>query len=146
MSDIYKQEFHVRWSDLDPNLHMRHTAYADMGAATRFTFLDSIGFTMEKFSELRVGPIIFTENVSYLSEVRPGDKVIVTVQISGLSEDGRKWQMFHQFFRKSDNKRAATISISGAWFDLLKRKVCLPPEVLRATMEKVPKTEDFKII
>lgn len=49
MSEVYFLEFHVRWSDLDPNMHLRHTAYNDMCAATRFSYLESLGFTMAKF-------------------------------------------------------------------------------------------------
>ena len=146
MSDIFEQEYHVRWSDLDPNMHMRHTAYADLCAATRFSYLESLGFTMEKFAELKIGPIIFNENVSYLSEIRSGEKVMVDVRIAGLSEDGRKWKMVQRVRRKSDGKMAATLEILGAWFDVVERKVTTAPEILQSKMDQLPKTEDFKTL
>ena len=143
--EAFKQEFHVRWSDLDPNMHMRHTAYADLCAATRFNFLNSLGFTMKKFAEIKIGPIIFNENINYLAEVLPGDKVTVNVRMAGVSKDGRKWEMFHEIFRNTDNKLAATLSIKGAWFDIAKRKVTFPPADLEKTIDSLPKTDDFKI-
>lgn len=42
MNEVFEQEYHVRWSDLDPNMHMRHTAYADLCATTRFSYLESL--------------------------------------------------------------------------------------------------------
>ncbi len=146
MSEVFHQSFHVRWSDLDPNLHMRHTAYLDVCAATRFSYLENLGFDMRKFSELQVGPVIFSEYIQYKSEVLAGDKVRVNVRISGLSEDGRKWQMHQEIFKESDGKLAATLDISGAWFSLLKRKLQEPPEILKSKMNELPKTEDFKTL
>lgn len=146
MSDVYSQEFHVRWSDLDPNMHMRHSAYADLCAATRFHYLEQLGFSMAKFAELKIGPIIFNENLNYLAEVLPGDKVEVNVRISGLSEDGRKWSMHQEIFRKSDGKLAATLDIQGAWFDVVKRKVAPAPDILNSKVESLPRTEDFKVL
>ncbi len=144
--DIFKQTFHVRWSDLDPNLHLRHTAYLDLCAATRFSYLENLGFTMEKFAELKVGPILFNENISYLSEVRAGDKLTVNVRISGLSEDGRKWKMHQEIFKQSDGKLAATLDISGAWFNVVQRKLQVPPDILKSKMDLLPKTDDFRLL
>ena len=146
MSEVFEQEFHIRWSDLDPNMHMRHTAYGDLGAATRFAYLNSLGFTMKKFAELKIGPIIFTENLSYMAEVLPGDRVKVNVRISGLSKAGHKWKMHQEFFRVSDGKLAATLDITGAWFDVVQRKVSKPPEILHEKMEALPKTDGFELL
>jgi len=144
VSEVFSQEFHVRWSDLDPNIHMRHTAYLDLCAATRFSYLESMGFTMEKFAELKVGPVIFNENITYMNEVRPGDKVRVTLKVKGLSKDGRKWKMFHELYRVSDGKPAATLEILGAWFHIGDRKLRQPPELLQSNIDSIPKTEDFE--
>ncbi len=146
MSEVYSQEYHVRWSDLDPNQHMRHSAYADLCAATRISYLESFGFGMSAFAKLKMGPVLFNENIHYFSEVRPNDKVIVNVRVSGVSESGHKWTMHHEIFRKSDNKLAATIDIAGAWFDLSQRKVSAPPQELREKIDLVPRTNDFKIL
>jgi acyl-CoA thioester hydrolase len=144
--EFFEKTFEVRWSDLDPNFHLRHTAYADMCAATRFQYLASLGFTMKKFAEIKVGPVIFKENISYLKEVSPNDRVRVNCQVAGLSEDGRKWKMFHQIFRESDGEIAATLEVHGAWLDIVKRKVSMPPEDLQKIMSEQPRPDNFQII
>lgn len=146
MPEAYFQDFHVRWSDLDPNMHMRHTAYGDMCAATRFSFLDSLGFTMKEFAKLQVGPVIFNENLQYLKEVRAGETVRVDVRVSGLSEDSRKWKMRHQVIRLSDNKVSAIVEVQGAWLSLTTRKITPAPEVLQSAMGKLVRTDDFEVI
>lgn len=147
MSDaVFQKEFHVRWSDLDPNFHMRHTAYGDLCAATRFYYLASVGLTMEHFTKLKVGPILFSENIKYMSEVRANDKLIVNIRVSGLSEDGRKFKMHHEVIKASDNKLAATLEITGAWLDQNERKIIVPPEEIKSQMQKAPRTESFEIM
>lgn len=146
MSDVFCQSFHVRWSDLDPNLHMRHTAYLDLCAATRFSYLQSLGFDMAKFAELKVGPVIFNENITYRKEVRAGEKVKVNVRVSGLSADGRKWRMHQEIIKESDGQLAATLEITGAWFNVVNRKLQAPPEILKQNMDQLPRTEDFQTL
>jgi acyl-CoA thioester hydrolase len=143
MSNIYEQEFFIRWSDLDPNYHMRHSAFADLCAATRFHYLESVGYNMVKFKQLQMGPILFSENLSYHKEVLANDKVRVNVLIAGYSPDGRKWKIRHQIHRMSDQQLAATIEVMGAWFSISQRKIMAPPQDLIQTMDKLPKTEDF---
>lgn len=146
MSEVYSQTFHVRWSDLDPNQHMRHSAYLDLCAATRFSYLESLGFDRHEFAKSKMGPILFSEHIQYRTEVLAGEKVRVNIHISAMSEDGRKWQMRHEMFRESDGKLAAILDISGAWFSLVERKIQPPPEKLKSVIENFPKTEDFKIL
>lgn len=141
--EVFEKKFEIRWSDLDPNFHLRHTAYGDMCAATRFHYLASIGFTMEQFAKLKVGPILFKETITYIKEVLPNDSVRVNCRIAGLSEDGRKWKMFQEIFRDSDGKLSATLEIDGAWFNIVDRKVAQPPEHLKEIMKSLPKTDSF---
>ncbi|MCJ8275576.1 MAG: thioesterase family protein [Bdellovibrionales bacterium] len=143
---FYEKTFEIRWADLDPNFHLRHTAYGDMCAATRFQYLASLGFTIERFAEIKVGPVIFKETISYLKEVRPNDRVRVNCQICGLSEDGRKWKMFHEIFRESDGEMSATLEIDGAWLDIVKRKIAPPPEDLKQKMNAQPRPDNFAVI
>lgn len=144
MSELFTQEFQVRWSDLDPNRHVRHSVYADVCAATRFSYLDSLGFGAKEFAKLQVGPVLFSETLNYRSEVLPGDQLKVDIQLKAMSPDGRKWKMFHEVKRQSDGALAATVEIHGAWLDLLKRKVTQPPDVLLKAIENLSKTQDFE--
>jgi acyl-CoA thioesterase FadM len=34
-NDIFSKQLSFRWSDLDPNFHVRHSAYYDFGAQHR---------------------------------------------------------------------------------------------------------------
>lgn len=144
MSIVFEQTYHVRWSDVDANRHVRHSVYADLCAATRVDYLNSIGFTMGKFAELRLGPVLFSENINYLSELQLGDEVLVNVQIAGLSKDGRKWKMSHEMYRKADHKLVGNVEVFGAWLDLVVRKIVVPPKVLLSKMNQLEKTKNFE--
>ncbi len=146
MSSIFEKQFAMRWSDLDPNNHMRHSVYADLCAATRLYYLESIGYSMKKFGQLQLGPILFEENLRYLKEVMANDSLRVNVMIAGHSADGRKWKIRHVLTRVSDGKTSAIVDVTGAWFSLKDRKVTAPPQDLQITMESLPKTEDFVLM
>lgn len=146
MSAIFSHEFSVRWSDLDPNWHMRHTSYADMCAATRFYFLEQKGFGFQKLQQIMMGPVLFSENIRYLKEIKPNDRVIVQLQIAGYTQDGRKWRMFHEILRAHDGQKVAELEINGAWFDIKERKVKAPPNELMKAIEDLPKSQNFQML
>lgn len=143
MSEVFSQEYHVRWSDLDPNFHVKHTSYADLCATVRTEYLEFIGMGIFELGKLKIGPVLFSEYIQYRNEIRPSDKIIVNVAIGGLSDDGRKFRMCHEIFRKSDGALAATLEIKGAWFDLEKRKVTVPPQFILEKMSTLPRSKDF---
>lgn len=143
MSQVFSQEYQVRWSDLDPNFHVRHTSYADLCASVRFEYLEKLGYGIYELGRLQLGPVLFNENITYMKEVRPGDRMIVNVAVSGLSQDGRKFKMYHEIFRKSDGALSATLEVTGAWFNLATRKMSPPPEALLRIMSTVPKAANF---
>ena len=55
------QEVQIRWSDLDPNIHLRHSVYYDWGAFCRIAFLTDRGLSTEVMNQLQIGPILFRE-------------------------------------------------------------------------------------
>jgi acyl-CoA thioester hydrolase len=138
----YSKIFEVRWADLDPNFHMRNTAYSDYTAHTRFSYLKENGFSLHKFKEIGIGPVIFSEKIEYFKEVGPDQKITVNTQVSGLSKDGRKWRFRHQIFRE-DGKEAARVTTDGAWFSLSTRKLQAPPAELIEVVLRVEKASDF---
>ena len=135
MSKEFKDVIKVRWADLDSNGHMRHTAYLDMCATARIGFLASFGFTEKQFMKLKMGPVLFNENISYFKEVRGTDSIEIRVKVASVSEDGRKWEIDHDLYRLSDNERVANLKASGAWLDLVARKITRPPEELFAAFK-----------
>ena len=42
--------YEIMWADLNPNVHQRHTAYADYATDVRFWFLADHGFTPHQVS------------------------------------------------------------------------------------------------
>lgn len=145
MSKPFQREFDVIWADLDPNGHMRHTAYMDYGAQVRLAFLNEHGFTLERFHRLRVGPILFREYTDYLREVRAGERIRVTLELTGLSENRKHWAFRHKVF-KHDGELAAVINVRGAWFSLAERRVIPAPDELEAAVKAIPRAGDFQPI
>jgi acyl-CoA thioester hydrolase len=142
VNDLYRSGFQVRWADLDPNGHLRHTAYMDYAAQARVGFLDSCGFTLERFQKLGIGPVLFQEDTRYLREVRANERISVTTQLSGLSSNGKHWRMRHHIY-KQHGELACVIDVQGAWLDLVARKVVAAPEELQAAMRELPHAQDF---
>lgn len=135
--------FEVRWSDLDANMHVRHSAYADYCATARLQCLAKFGFGMKDFSAHHVGPVLFKETLTYLKEIPPDVTVRVTMKMAGASADGRKWKIRHELFRSLDGARAAVVEVEGAWMDTKARKIAPPPQKLKEAFETVERTEDY---
>ncbi len=132
----------VLWSQIDANMHLRHSAYADFAAQARLQILDHLGFDSKLFEKLRIGPILFREELIYMREVRPSDTIQVTCVMTHCRKDGSRWSFSQELFR-GDGIKAAQINVQGAWVDLDKRKLAaLPPEWAEKFMH-IPKSADF---
>jgi len=57
----FEVKFNTKWSDFDPNRHMRHTAYNDYAAEVRVRFFQEHGLSINEFAKLNIGPILFKE-------------------------------------------------------------------------------------
>ena len=128
------QSFAVRWADLDPNGHLRHSVYADLCAQTRLDFLAGFGFGLRDFQRLGLGPILFREDLRYQREVLASDRLTVAAEVSGLTADGARWHLQHTIRRDRDGEIVATVHVEGAWFDLRARRVTAPPPELAEAM------------
>lgn len=121
---------------MDPNGHMRHSAYADYAADQRVAFLAEHGYDLATFARLRIGPILFREETKFLSELRLGEQIEVEARLASVSDDGARWTIEHTISR-ADGRPAATVTVDGAWLDLDRRKLTLPPPELTAIMRKL---------
>lgn len=142
--ELFEQKIIVRWSDLDPNGHVRHSVYYDYGAQARIAFLDKHGFDIKWMARKGVGPVLFREEAKFYRELNSGDELIIDVKLSGVSSDHRKWSMRHRIMR--GDEICATLDMDGAWLDLEKRKVIVPPQELIEKFEDLGHTEEFKVI
>lgn len=130
----HSQTYTVRWAELDPNGHMRHSAYADFAADQRVHWLASHGYDLRKFAELRIGPILFREETKYLKEIYAGEEIRVEGRLTNGTPDGSRWTIEHTIY-KADGRVAATVTVDGAWLDLERRKLTVPPAELAAVLQ-----------
>jgi len=141
----FKVKFNTKWSDFDPNRHMRHTAYNDYAAELRVRFFQEHGLSMNEFAKLNIGPILFKEETSFYKEIHIGENIEVHMELEGVSKGIERWRFTHQIFNK-DGVLAAEIKVYGAWIDLIKRKLTAPPAEFVKIFEDLPKTSNFKEI
>ncbi|WP_440122680.1 acyl-CoA thioesterase [Tenacibaculum sp. Ill] len=141
----FSVEFKTRWADFDANIHMRHTAYNDYAAELRLRFFKEHNVTVQDFTKENVGPILFEENTKFLREIHMGEDITVNLKVTGLSGKGERWKIQHEVFNQS-GKLSAVITVYGAWLDLVKRKLTVPPIKFQEIFNEVEKTEDFKEI
>ncbi|MDB5273410.1 MAG: thioesterase [Chitinophagaceae bacterium] len=135
-------EGQVLWSQIDANMHLRHSAYADFGAQARLNLLEKSGFSTALFYKLNLGPILFREELIYLKEVKMNDTVRVTCAMTKMRQDGSRWSYKHEIYR-SDGVKAAEINVDGAWIDTLKRKITgLPPDLI-LQLGDIPKSDNY---
>jgi acyl-CoA thioester hydrolase len=134
----------VRWADLDPNGHVRHSVYYDYGAQARIMYMQQQGVGIGWLAQQGVGPVIFREEAKFRHELIFGDDLVIDTLLSGVSADHRKWSLRHRILR--GDQVCATLDLDGAWLDLKERRVVQPPQELAEKFESLARTEDFQII
>jgi acyl-CoA thioester hydrolase len=132
----------VLWSQVDANMHLRHSAYADFGAQARIELLESLGFNAHVLNTLNLGPVLFREELIYKREVLPNDMIKVSCALSKGRKDGSRWS-FVQKICRSDDVEAAIIHTDGAWIDRTTRKLVALPADWAEKFMQIPKSENF---
>lgn len=132
----------VMWSQVDANMHLRHSAYADFAAQARLQILEKCGFNADTMEQLQVGPILFREELIYMREVRPNDFIKVTCVLTKSRSDGSRWSFTQQLYR-GDGILAAVINVDGAWIDMKARRLAALPPEWAAKFLDIPKSENF---
>ncbi len=141
----FEVEFNTKWSDFDPNRHMRHTAYNDYAAEARIRYFAHAGHPVDELAKDHIGPILFEEFTSFKKEIQTGQSVTVNCKLLGLSEDKRKWKIRHEILT-SNGQLSAVIEVFGAWIDLEKRKLRTLPESYMDLLDGMDKTQHFKVL
>jgi acyl-CoA thioester hydrolase len=141
--ETFIQEVQVRWSDLDPNVHLRHSVYYDWGAFCRIAFLNEHQLTTELMQRLQIGPILFREECVFKREIRLGDRVTISLQVLRAKKDFSRWTIQHMVVKNGDTV-AAIITVEGAWLDTAKRKLTIPPAEVFGVFSQMPLDTDFQ--
>ena len=139
------KDVEVRWADLDPNFHVRHSVYYDWGASVRIGFLQQSGLTVQFMQQYAFGPVIFREECVFKKELRMQDAVKVDVVLLKAAPDYFKWTIRHTVYKNGDVV-AAVITLDGAWLDTEKRKLTIPPAEVHETFGNMPRDEGFEWI
>lgn len=139
----FVKEVQVRWSDLDPNVHLRHSVYYDWGAFCRVAFFEEYQLSPEAMGRLQIGPILFREECLFRKEIRLGDKVTIDLQVVKAKRDYSWWTIQH-IIKKNIDTIAAIITVDGAWLDVVRRKLGTPPQEVLSTFSEMPRKEDFQ--
>ena len=141
----YTKPVEIRWSDLDPNFHLRHSVYYDMGAYIRMCFLTENGLNTALLMQHQLGPVLFREECLFKREIHFNDTVSINLVLKQCSPTYSRWTMQHEVV-KNGNIVSAIITVDGAWMDTAKRRLLVPPDFVIPAMEKIPRAADFKII
>lgn len=141
--ETFIQDVQVRWSDLDPNVHLRHSVYYDWGAFCRITFLNEHQLTTELMQRLQIGPILFREECVFKKEIRLGDKVAISLQVLKAKKDFSRWTIQHTVM-KNEDAVAAILTVDGAWLDTAKRKLTTPPQEVFSVFSQMPLDANFQ--
>jgi acyl-CoA thioester hydrolase len=139
----FSKSVSIRWSDLDPNFHLRHSVYYDLAAQQRIEVLQELGLTPQIMSAQHFGPVLFREECIFKREIRLGYEVIITAKLSTVKPDGSRWSIQHEF-QGTDGTLLALLTVDGAWMDTVLRKIASPtPQIIIDVMNAFPKTEDY---
>lgn len=139
----FVKEIQVRWSDLDPNFHLRHSVYYDWGAYCRVEFLVAYGLTAEVMVQHNFGPILFREECVFRKEIILKDSVTINLQLLKAKKDYSRWSIQHQVV-KNGNTDAAILTVDGAWMNTQRRKLMTAPPEAVYVFDHMPKHENFQ--
>lgn len=141
----FSQTFQVRWADLDPNRHMRHTAFNDYATQVRTRFFYENGIDTDFFEENHCGVVLFREETLFFKEVGQNEDITIDMKLAALSKEGGRFKIMQQV-SKNGGQPAAQITVEGAWFDLVTRKLIQPPVKALTMVNRLTKTDDFQEI
>ncbi|HVG40382.1 MAG TPA: acyl-CoA thioesterase [Chitinophagaceae bacterium] len=141
----YKLDIQIRWSDLDPNFHLRHSVYYDWGALCRINYFNINALDASMMQQLKIGPILFREEAVFKKEIRSEDKIFLTLKLLKAKKDFSRWSIQHEVM-KNENILSAILTVDGAWMNIVERKLTHPTEQVADVFNTMPKAEGFEWI
>lgn len=135
-------EGQVLWSQIDANVHLCHSAYADFCAQARSNMLNQLGLSLQEFNKNKIGPILFREELNYLREIGLDEKIKVSVEITKYNTQNSRFSFRHVIY-KENGVKAAIVVVDGAWMNIIERKLTSIPDDWKEIIYKIPKSEDY---
>ncbi len=142
---MYFKEFEIRWSDVDANRHLANSAYVNFMGHTRMAFLMEMGFDQKTLAKYNMGPVAFYEHIYYFKEVFLGQQITVSMEIMGLSEDGKFFEFHHDFYN-AKGENFAHGEMMGSWIDLKTRKLTGLDAIFLKRFEDIQKANGYRIL
>jgi acyl-CoA thioester hydrolase len=139
----FTTEVQVRWADIDPNFHLRHSVYYDWGALSRVEFLNKYGLTLEVMKEMQIGPILLREECVFKKEIKLNENVTINLELLKSKRDYSRWTIQHTIL-KNENIVSAILTVDGAWIDTVKRKLSVPPQQAAHVFQQMPVRDNFQ--
>ncbi len=142
---MYLKNFEIRWSDIDANMHLANSAYVNFMSHTRVAFFEAHNFSLSNLVRNQISPVVFYEHIYYFKEAFLGTPIRVSLEVTGLSEDGMFFKIEHNIYNhKGDN--LANCELLGAWINLKTRELTALPTEFLSEMNSFPKSDDFKVL
>ena len=143
--ETFVQPVQVRWADLDPNFHLRHSVYYDWGAVCRVAFLNKAGLNWRRMQQLQIGPVLFREECIFKKEIRLDDIVTIDLKLIKARKDFSRISIQHEI-RKEPAITSAILTVDLAWINGLTRKLAVLPEEDIKLLADSPVAENFQWI
>ena len=137
----FQKDFEVGWRDIDLNGHMANSRLT-YAVSTRVAFFAASGFAPGEFQKIGFGPVIKSDLTEYFRELTMLEEFSVTMENGGFSEDGSRFRVVNNFYKK-DGAHAARVTSIGGWLGLKERKLIEPPQSLKDALLSLSKTDDF---
>lgn len=134
-------ETKVRWSDLDANMHLANASYMNFTSFARIEFLRHCGITLADLAKSKIGPAILREEFSFFREAHDGQEIIISVEVTGNSQEGDIFQFEHNLYDKKTGNHIAYSRVFGVWFSMIERKKLAPPTEM---LEKINANIDLE--
>jgi acyl-CoA thioester hydrolase len=145
MGERFERSFTVGWGDMDFNAHMANTSFLHLCGTVRMMFFSAHGYSIRRFEALRLGPVILRDEMEYFREMRLLDTVRVTLELAGLSDDGKRFRLRNAFFH-DDGTPAARVTSTGGWLDLATRRLAPPPPEFGDLFARMVRSDDFAVV
>ena len=139
----YELPIQIRWADIDPNFHLRHSVYYDWAAMCRLDFLKERGMTSVLMQKMHFGPILFREEAVFRKEINYEDQVRINLKLLKSRRDFSRWTIVHEIMKNKDTL-GALVTVDGAWINTVERKLFIPPAEVALIFQQMPLGENFQ--